>query len=54
MGENLALNIERNGFPILSTIAPRKTEAFMASEPGNKLNHLPIEDFVALERPAKS
>jgi len=46
MGENLALNIERNGFPISVYNHPEKQRLLWPSDPGNKLNHL-LEDFVA-------
>jgi 6-phosphogluconate dehydrogenase len=57
MGENLALNIERNGFPIsVYNRTPEKTEAFMAERAHGKQVKptYSIEDFVAsLERPRK-
>lgn len=57
MGENLALNIERNGFPItVYNRTPEKTEAFMAQRAHGKQVKAAysIEDFVAsLERPRK-
>ena len=57
MGENLALNIERNGFPIsVYNRTPEKTEAFMAQRAYGKQVKptYTIEDFVAsLERPRK-
>jgi len=57
MGENLALNIERNGFPIaVYNRTPEKTEAFMAQRAHGKQVKATysIEDFVAsLERPRK-
>ena len=57
MGENLALNIERNGFPIaVYNRTPEKTEAFMAHRANGKQVKATysIEDFVAsLERPRK-
>lgn len=57
MGENLALNIERNGFPIaVYNRTPEKTEAFMAHRAQGKQVKATysIEDFVAsLERPRK-
>ncbi|MBW4661912.1 MAG: decarboxylating NADP(+)-dependent phosphogluconate dehydrogenase [Drouetiella hepatica Uher 2000/2452] len=57
MGENLALNIERNGFPIAVYNRSRdKTDAFMANRAGGK-NVKPtytIEEFVeSLDRPRK-
>jgi 6-phosphogluconate dehydrogenase len=57
MGENLALNIERNGFPIaVYNRTPDKTEAFMANRAQGK-NVKPaysLEEFVqSLERPRK-
>jgi 6-phosphogluconate dehydrogenase len=57
MGENLALNIERNGFPIaVYNRTPEKTEAFMTKRAQGKQVKATysIEDFVAsLERPRK-
>lgn len=57
MGENLALNVERNGFPIaVYNRTPEKTEAFMAKRAHGKQVKATysIEDFVAsLERPRK-
>ncbi len=57
MGENLALNIERNGFPIaVYNRTPEKTEAFMSKRAHGKQVKATysIEDFVAsLERPRK-
>lgn len=57
MGENLALNIERNGFPIaVYNRTPEKTEAFMAQRAHGKQVKATysIEDFVAsVERPRK-
>ncbi|MBD3885258.1 NADP-dependent phosphogluconate dehydrogenase [Phormidium tenue FACHB-886] len=57
MGENLALNVERNGFPIaVYNRTPDKTEAFMATRAQGK-NVQPaysLEEFVqALDRPRK-
>ena len=57
MGENLALNIERNGFPIaVYNRTPDKTEAFMANRAQGK-NVKPaysLEEFVqSLDRPRK-
>ncbi len=57
MGENLALNIERNGFPIaVYNRSAEKTNAFMANRAQGK-NVKPtytIEEFVAsLERPRR-
>jgi 6-phosphogluconate dehydrogenase len=57
MGENLALNIERNGFPIaVYNRTPDKTEAFMANRAQGK-NVKPaysLEEFVQLlDRPRK-
>jgi 6-phosphogluconate dehydrogenase len=57
MGENLALNVERNGFPVAVYNRSReKTDAFMANRAGGK-NVIPaysLEEFVAaLERPRK-
>jgi 6-phosphogluconate dehydrogenase len=57
MGENLALNVERNGFPIsVYNRTPEKTDAFMAQRAQGKNVHAAysIEDFVkSLERPRK-
>src|SRR3984957_2421172 len=57
MGENLALNIERNGFPIaVFNRTKEKTEAFMAGQAAGKnvLCCLDVKDFMAcLERPRK-
>ena len=57
MGENLALNVERNGFPIaVYNRTPDKTDAFMAQRAQGKQVKAAysIEDFVAsLERPRK-
>ena len=57
MGENLALNVERNGFPIaVYNRTPDKTEAFMANRAQGK-NVKPaysLEEFVqSLDRPRK-
>ncbi len=57
MGENLALNVERNGFPIsVYNRTPEKTDAFMHTRAEGKNVHAAysLEDFVAsLERPRK-
>ncbi len=57
MGENLALNVERNGFPIAVYNRSReKTDAFMANRAQGKqvIATYTIEDLVgALERPRK-
>lgn len=57
MGENLALNVERNGFPIsVYNRTSEKTDAFMAERAKGKNVHAAysLEDFVAsLERPRK-
>ena len=57
MGENLALNVERNGFPIaVYNRTPEKTDAFMHTRADGKnvKAAYSIEDFVsALERPRK-
>lgn len=57
MGENLALNVERNGFPIsVYNRTPEKTDAFMSerAQGRNVKATYSIEDFVAsLERPRK-
>jgi 6-phosphogluconate dehydrogenase len=57
MGENLALNVERNGFPIsVYNRTAEKTDAFMSARAGGKnvVAAYTIKDFVAsLERPRK-
>ncbi|CDN13230.1 MAG: NADP-dependent phosphogluconate dehydrogenase [Richelia sp.] len=57
MGENIALNVERNGFPIAVYNRSReKTDAFMAkrAQGRNAKAAFTLEDFVAaLERPRK-
>ncbi|HEY9817386.1 MAG TPA: decarboxylating NADP(+)-dependent phosphogluconate dehydrogenase [Candidatus Obscuribacterales bacterium] len=57
MGENLALNVERNGFSIaVYNRSPDKTEAFMANRAQGKNVQATysLEEFVqALERPRK-
>ena len=57
MGENLALNVERNGFPIAVYNRSReKTDAFMAERATGKnvVAAYSLEEFVAaLERPRK-
>ncbi len=57
MGENLALNVERNGFPVaVYNRTPEKTDAFMhqRAEGRNVKAAYTIEDFVnSLERPRK-
>ncbi|MBD2500217.1 NADP-dependent phosphogluconate dehydrogenase [Anabaena azotica] len=57
MGENIALNVERNGFPIAVYNRSReKTDAFMAQRAGgrNVKAAFTLEEFVAaLERPRK-
>lgn len=57
MGENLALNVERNGFPIsVYNRSPEKTEAFMATRAvgKNAVAAYSLEEFVAsLERPRR-
>lgn len=57
MGENLALNVERNGFPIsVYNRSREKTDEFMAKRAGGKNVHAAysLEDFVqSLERPRK-
>ncbi|MBW4518142.1 MAG: NADP-dependent phosphogluconate dehydrogenase [Scytolyngbya sp. HA4215-MV1] len=57
MGENLALNVERNGFPVAVYNRSReKTDAFMANRAGGKnvKAAYTLEEFVAsLERPRK-
>ncbi len=57
MGENLALNVERNGFPIsVYNRSREKTDAFMANRAGDKnvVATYSLEEFVAsLERPRR-
>lgn len=57
MGENLALNVERNGFPIsVYNRTPEKTDAFMAirAKGKNVKATYTLEEFVlSLERPRK-
>ncbi|MEO0433700.1 MAG: decarboxylating NADP(+)-dependent phosphogluconate dehydrogenase [Cyanobacteria bacterium J06656_5] len=57
MGENLALNVERNGFPIsVYNRSREKTDAFMANRAGGKnvVAAYSLEEFVAsLERPRR-
>lgn len=57
MGENLALNVERNGFPVAVYNRSRdKTDRFMAERAGGKNVQATysLEDFVAaLERPRR-
>lgn len=57
MGENLALNIERNGFPIsVYNRSEDKTKAFMANRAADKnvVAAYSLEEFVAsLERPRR-
>lgn len=57
MGENLALNVERNGFPVAVYNRSReKTDAFMANRAGGKnvKAAYTLEEFVtSLERPRK-
>jgi 6-phosphogluconate dehydrogenase len=57
MGENLALNVERNGFPVsVYNRTAEKTDAFMAerAQGKNVKATYTLEDFVAsLERPRK-
>jgi 6-phosphogluconate dehydrogenase len=57
MGENLALNVERNGFPVAVYNRSReKTDRFMAERAGGKnvKATYSLEDFVAsLERPRR-
>jgi 6-phosphogluconate dehydrogenase len=44
MGENLALNVERNGFPIsVYNRTPEKTDAFMAQRAQGKMSTPPIQ-----------
>jgi len=57
MGENLALNVERNGFPVsVYNRTAEKTQAFMAEKAGGKNVQATysLEEFVAsLERPRR-
>jgi 6-phosphogluconate dehydrogenase len=57
MGENLALNVERNGFPVAVYNRSReKTDRFMAERAGGKNVQatFSLEEFVgALERPRR-
>ncbi|ESA36988.1 6-phosphogluconate dehydrogenase [Leptolyngbya sp. Heron Island J] len=57
MGENIALNVERNGFPIaVYNRSPEKTQAFMTNRAVGKnvVAAYSLEDFVAaLERPRR-
>ena len=57
MGENLALNVERNGFPIsVYNRSSNKTDKFMAEQAQGKNVHAAytLEDFVqSLERPRR-
>jgi 6-phosphogluconate dehydrogenase len=57
MGENLVLNVERNGFPVaVYNRSPEKTDAFMASRAQGKNIKAAynLKDFVAsLERPRR-
>ncbi|MFE4106885.1 NADP-dependent phosphogluconate dehydrogenase [Almyronema epifaneia] len=57
MGENLALNVERNGFPVaVYNRTAEKTDAFMAQRAGGKnvKATYSLEEFVnALERPRR-
>ncbi|MGB3616198.1 MAG: NADP-dependent phosphogluconate dehydrogenase, partial [Elainellaceae cyanobacterium] len=57
MGENLALNVERNGFPVtVYNRSPDKTERFMAERAQGKniKAAYSLEDFVeSLERPRR-
>ena len=57
MGENLALNVERNGFPIsVYNRSPEKTKTFMATRAKGKnvKATYSLEEFVAsLERPRR-
>ena len=57
MGENLALNVERNGFPVaVYNRTQKKTDAFMANRAGGKnvKATYSLEEFVkSLERPRR-
>jgi 6-phosphogluconate dehydrogenase len=56
MGQNLVLNMERNGFTVaVYNRTTRVTDEFVAAHPGKKLIHTrTLEEFVAaLERPRK-
>jgi len=57
MGENLALNIERNGFPIaVYNRDPKKVDAFMQRAAGKNVipTKTPQEFMASLERPRKA
>ncbi len=57
MGENLALNIERNGFPIaVYNRDPKKVDAFMVRAAGKNVipTKSPQEFMASLERPRKA
>ncbi|HYX40831.1 MAG TPA: NADP-dependent phosphogluconate dehydrogenase, partial [Pyrinomonadaceae bacterium] len=57
MGENLAMNIERNGYPIaVYNRAPEKVDDFVARAQGKKVigTKTPEEFVKALERPRKA
>ena len=57
MGENLAMNIERNGYPIaVYNRAPEKVDDFVARAQGKKVigTKSPEEFVKALERPRKA
>lgn len=56
MGQNLALNIERNGFPIaVYDREPKVLDAFVARESGKQIlgSHSPEEFVRSLELPRK-
>jgi 6-phosphogluconate dehydrogenase len=56
MGQNLVLNLERNGFTVaVYNRTTRVTDEFVAAHPGKKLIHTrTLEEFVAsLARPRK-
>ena len=57
MGENLAMNIERNGYPIaVFNRDPAKVDDFVARAKGKQVigTHTPEEFVKALERPRKA
>ncbi|MBC8029810.1 MAG: NADP-dependent phosphogluconate dehydrogenase [Pyrinomonadaceae bacterium] len=56
MGQNLALNIERNGYPVaVYDREPAVLDAFIAREAGKQIlgAHTPVEFVQSLERPRK-
>jgi len=56
MGQNLTLNIERNGYPIaVYDRDPQETDAFVSQHRGKKIvpTHSPEEFVRSLEKPRK-